>query len=115
MSTAKQTRREIAQKKARVAYLHQTVRECLPHVQQRFEDGFFTTCAERFRDFSQECEEMTRLQSEIQQLAFDLERLEEEQSELCLSEQMGDPATMHRQLEAIGASMGTGKPPAYIV
>ena len=85
MSTATQTKREIDKKTARVAYLTQTVRENLPFVTQRFADGFFTACSERFTDFARDCDEITKLHGEIMQLSFDLERIEAEQTELSLS------------------------------
>ena len=89
MSHASQTKREIAQKRARVAHLTEFISENQLLAFQKVEAGFFASAADVFGEISRFCSELHQLTQEIQQLNFDLERIQEEQAELSLS-----PATV---------------------
>lgn len=67
------TRREIASKQARVAYLAQFLRDNLPLTASRIAAGFFMTEADALRQFAGMCEEISRLNAEIVQLRIELE------------------------------------------
>lgn len=85
MITAIQTKREIAKKKARVAYLVEFVTNNGPLVQRKVADGYFGQASEAYAEFALMCDEVTRLNGEIQQLSFDLEGQEAKQAELQLT------------------------------
>lgn len=73
-------KREIQLKKARVAFLVQTVSENAPFAVERFKDGFFTQSADTFRDFAAHAMEIAKLNEGIVQLSFEVERIESQQT-----------------------------------
>ncbi len=84
MSNAIQTKREIAQKRARVAHLTGFISENQLLAFQNVEAGFFAAAEAVFLEIGRSCGELHALAQDIQQLSFDLERIESEQTELAL-------------------------------
>jgi hypothetical protein len=85
MSNAIQTKREIARKRARVAHLTEFINENQLLAFQNVEAGFFAAAEAMFLEIGRSCGELHTLCQDIQQLNFDLERIEAEQTELSLS------------------------------
>jgi hypothetical protein len=84
MSNAHQTKREIAQKRAQVAHLTEFITDNQLLAFQNVEAGFFASAAGKFQEMADNCEKIHALNQEIQQLSFDLERIQGEQGELHL-------------------------------
>lgn len=79
------TKKDIETKKARVVVLTKFIEDNHRFAAQSFATGYYTAAADKWRDFADKSDEISRLRSEIQQLAFELERMEGEQTELRLS------------------------------
>ena len=85
MPNTNQTKREIAQKRDRVAYLKEFILDNQLPAFHNVEAGFFASAADKFTQMAANCSEISQLETDLQQLAFELERMEQEQTELTLS------------------------------
>lgn len=84
MIKANLTKREIAQKTARVAHLKEFIAGNNPHAMENVAAGFFASAADLYDQMSAHCRELRTLHEDLQQLRFDLERIRSEQAELHL-------------------------------
>jgi len=85
MINANETKREIAQKRAKVAHLKGYIADNQLLAFQNTEAGFFAAASELFAELARSADQLWKLEQEIQQLSFDLERIQAEQTELSLS------------------------------
>ena len=89
LSPASKLSREIQSKTARVAFLKEFIFENQMIAFHNVEAGFFTSAAGKFEEMAANCKEVTELLTSIQQLSFDLERVQNEQIELPLPSLVG--------------------------
>lgn len=85
MSNAHKTKQEIAQKRAKVAQLKEFIADNQLLAFQNTEAGFFAAASEVFGELSRSADKLWKLEQEIQQLSFDLERTQGEQVDFLLS------------------------------
>lgn len=72
----------LEQKQARVAYLRKFISENLPLAHQDLDAGFFMSAASKFHLLAAYAEETAGLLRDIQQLEFELERAQAQQTYL---------------------------------
>jgi hypothetical protein len=85
MNATNKTKIEIQKAQAKVALLRSFVVENLPFASANIENGFYTSAGDKFKEMSNNCVLIAGLMMEIQQLHFDLERIEAEQTEMALN------------------------------
>ncbi len=82
LPAASRISREIQLKTVRIAFLKEFIFDNQMPAFHNVEAGFFTSAAGKFEQMAANCHEVTELYNSIQQLSFDLERVQSEQSEL---------------------------------
>lgn len=94
--SATHLQKEIEAKKSRQIVVRSFLARNLPAFNQRIEGGFFTSAAELGVTLVNSCNELVKLAGEIQQMSFDLEKIEDQQ-ELPLSGTTGPKRSNYQE------------------